>query len=142
MSQNYRHRILLVEDDPDSREVIAMLLISQGYDVSTAENGLAALSQLNREVPDIVISDLNMPEMSGFELLSVVHSRWPSVPVIAMSASYDSGDRLPNGVMADAFFAKGKSQFEELFNKIDELIRTSVAPGVNRVDGISGSLRV
>jgi CheY-like chemotaxis protein len=142
MSQTYRHRILLVEDDPDSREVIAMLLISQGYDVSTAENGLAALSQLNREVPDIIISDLNMPEMSGFELLSLVHSRWPSVPVIAMSASYDSGDRLPNGVMADAFFAKGKSQFEELFNKIDELIRTSVAPGINRVDGISGSVGV
>ncbi len=142
MSQTYRHRILLVEDDPDSREVIAMLLISQGYDVSTAENGLAALSELNREVPDIIISDLNMPEMSGFELLSIVHSRWPSVPVIAMSASYDSGDRLPNEVMADAFFAKGKSQFEELFNKIDELIRTSVAPGVNRVDGISGSVGV
>lgn len=142
MSQNYRHRILLVEDDPDSREVIAMLLISQGYDVWTAANGLGALSQLNREVPEIIISDLNMPEMSGFELLSIVHSRWPSVPVIAMSASYDSGDRLPNGVTADAFFAKGKSQFEELFNKIDELIRTSVGQGVNRVDGIGGSVGV
>ena len=139
MSQACKYRILLVEDDPDAREVIAMLLNEKGYDVSSAANGLGALSQLNKEVPDIIISDLNMPEMSGFELLSIVHRRWPSVPAIAMSASYDSGDRLPDGVMANAFFAKGKSQFEELFNKVDELIRTSVVPAANGIDGVSGS---
>jgi len=125
MSQTSRHRILLVEDDPDAREVIAMLLNDKGYDVSAAANGLGALSQLKKEVPDIIISDLNMPGMSGSELLSIVHRHWPSVPAIAMSASYDSGDRLPDGVMADAYFAKGGRPFEELFNKVDELMRTS-----------------
>jgi CheY-like chemotaxis protein len=125
MSQTSRHRILLVEDDPDAREVIAMLLNGQGYDVSAAANGFGALSQLKKEIPDIIISDLNMPGMSGSELLSIVHRHWPSVPAIAMSASYDSGDRLPDGVMANAYFAKGRCPFEDLFHKVDELIRTS-----------------
>ena len=117
MSQTFRHRNLLVEDDPDAREIIAMLLDHKGYDVSAAANGLGALAQLKKEIPDIIISDLNMPGMSQSELLSIVHRHWPWVPAIAMSASYNSGDRLPDGVMADAFFAKGGRPFEELLTK-------------------------
>ena len=72
----------------------------------SAEDGPSALLQIRREVPDIILSDLNMPRMSGFEFLSVV-SRWfPTIRVIAMSGAF-SGDDIPPGIAADAFYEKG-----------------------------------
>src|SRR6476646_10985647 len=61
--------ILVVDDDAAIRDCLAMLLQSSGYEVSTAIHGFDALLQLRRKVPAIVISDLNMPQMSGFEFL-------------------------------------------------------------------------
>jgi len=61
---------------------------------------------MRHEAPDILLSDLNMPGMSGFELLSVVRRRFPAVLVIAMSGAF-SGDQVPCGVTADAFYPKG-----------------------------------
>ena len=59
------------------------------------------------EVPDVILSDLNMPGMSGFEFLSVVRRRFPTVKVIAMSSAF-AVDDIPPGVAADAFYQKGK----------------------------------
>ena len=71
-----------------------------------AADGLAALSEINEEVPEILLSDLNMPGMSGFELLSVVRRRFPAIRVVAMSGAF-AGDQVPDGVAADAFYEKG-----------------------------------
>jgi CheY-like chemotaxis protein len=75
----------------------------------------------------VIISDLNMPQMSGFEFLSVVRRRFPQVPVIAMSGAYHVEDAVPGGVIADAFFAKGRGTAEELLRTVAELIQTSAA---------------
>ena len=72
----------------------------------SAEDGFSALAEIRREVPGVLLSDLNMPGMSGFELLSVVRRRFPSIQVIAMSGAF-SGDGIQPGVAADAFYAKG-----------------------------------
>lgn len=72
----------------------------------TAADGFSALAEIEREVPDILISDLHMPGMSGFELLRVVRRQFPSIRVIAISAF--SGEEIPAGVAADAFFQKGR----------------------------------
>jgi CheY-like chemotaxis protein len=63
---------------------------------------------MRHEVPNILLSDLNMPNMSGFELLSVVRRRFPAIRTIAMSGSF-SGDEVPSGVAADGFYQKGSS---------------------------------
>jgi CheY-like chemotaxis protein len=99
---------ILAVDDDAIRDCLAMLLQSSGYEVSTAIHGFDALLQLRRKVPAIVISDLNM-QMSGFEFLSVVRRRFPQISVIAMSCAYHSGDGVPGGVIADAFYSKGHS---------------------------------
>jgi CheY-like chemotaxis protein len=101
-----RRQILLVDDDPSVRDSVATLLTSEGYDVVTAENGFGALSQLRKRLPEIIVSDLDMPGMSGFELLSVVRHRFPEILTIAMSGAY-AGENLPPGVIADSFVAKG-----------------------------------
>ena len=127
MSNTFKHRILVVDDEPSVRESLAGLLNDEGYEVSTAEHGFDALLQLRRLTPDVIISDLNMPQMSGFEFLSVVRRRFPEVPVVAVSGAYESGDRIPGGVIADAFYAKGQHHPEELLRIVDELIRRSTA---------------
>ena len=99
-----------------------MLLEAQGYEVLCAEDGFEGLSALKDSLPDIIISDLQMPNMNGFEFLSVVRRRFPTIPVIAISGEF-SGLTLPESVLADAFFKKGDYKPHELFEKIIELLR-------------------
>ena len=131
MSNASKHRVLIVDDEPAIRESMAVFLNAAGHDVSTAEHGFDALLQLRSVTPDIIISDLNMPQMSGFEFLSIVRRRFPEVPVVAVSGAYESGDRIPGGVIADAFYAKGQHHPEELLRTVDELIRRSTARAMN-----------
>ncbi len=99
-----------------------LLLESQGYEVHLAEDGFEALIALKRSLPDIIISDLAMPNMSGFELLSVVRRRFPTIPVIVISGQF-SELTLPESVLADAFLAKGQYEPETLFSQILALLR-------------------
>src|ERR1700736_3750403 len=100
-------RILVVDDEEAIRDVFAQMLQAEGYEVTTAENGFDALLKLKQLRPDVIISDLNMPKMSGFEFLSVIRRRFPKVLVVAMSGAYESAAAIPGGVIADAFYAKG-----------------------------------
>lgn len=77
-----------------------------GFSVRSAENGLSALVEIGRKVPDVVLSDLNMPRMSGFEFLQLVRRHFPLIHLIAMSGAF-VGDEVPSGVAADAFYQKG-----------------------------------
>jgi CheY-like chemotaxis protein len=132
MSNPSKYEILVVDDDAAIRDSVAMLLQSSGYEVTTATNGFEALLQLKRRLPAVVVSDLKMPQMSGFELLSVVRRRFPQISVIAMSGAYDTGDAVPGGVIADAFYAKGRdSNPGELLRIVASLIQTSAAHAVD-----------
>jgi CheY-like chemotaxis protein len=97
--------ILIVEDEESVRNSLAEVFTYLGYRTRSAADGLSALIQIRQEVPDILLSDLNMPAMSGFELLSVVRRRFPAIYVIAMSGMF-SEDPIPSGVSADAFYQK------------------------------------
>jgi CheY-like chemotaxis protein len=100
--------LLIVDDEPSIRESLSFVLTEVGYSVRATEDGFSALIEIQKEIPDIILSDLNMPGMSGFELLSVVRRRFPAIPMIAMSGAF-SGDEVPSGVVADAFYQKGSS---------------------------------
>jgi len=101
-------KILIVDDDSAIRASISGLLADMGYSVRTAADGFAALAEIRMETPNVLLSDLNMPGLSGFELLSVVRRRYPTIQVIAMSGSF-SGEGMSSGVTADAFYQKGCS---------------------------------
>src|SRR4051812_9223197 len=121
-TQAFHYRILIVEDDPTLREFGKLLLGAQGYEVLGAEDGFDGLAALKQSLPDIIISDLAMPNMNGFEFLSVVRRRFPTIPVIAISGEF-SGLSMPESVLADAFFSKGEYQPPQLFEKIVELLQ-------------------
>jgi CheY-like chemotaxis protein len=107
MPDGFRPQILVVDDEPSVRESLGTLLMSAGYEVATAENGVGAVSQLNRALPRLIVTDLNMPEMSGMELIAHVRSRYPSISIVAMSGDYQ-GDAVPAGIIADRFYPKGE----------------------------------
>jgi CheY-like chemotaxis protein len=103
---NRKPRLLIVDDEPSTRVLLSQIFRGMGHNVRTAEDGFTALEQIRSEVPDVLLSDLNMPRMSGFELLSVVRRKVPKIYVIATSGAFPGGD-VPHGIAADAFYEKG-----------------------------------
>ena len=95
--------LLIVDDDLLLRVSLSQIFSGLNYEVRSAEDGLSALCEIDRKIPAIVLSDLYMPRMSGFDLLAEVRRRFPSIMLIAMSASFSVSD----GVVADAFYEKG-----------------------------------
>jgi CheY-like chemotaxis protein len=119
--RTFRYRVLIVDDEVNLRLLGKSILESQGYEVHCAEDGFEALAALKMALPDMIISDLQMPNMNGFEFLSVVRQRFPALPVIVISGEF-SGVSVPESVLADAFFAKGSYKPAALFEKISELL--------------------
>jgi CheY-like chemotaxis protein len=134
MGESSKYSILVVDDDARICESISMLLNYGGYNVATAMHGLDAINKLRFAVPDLILSDLNMPEMSGFEFLSVVRYRFPQIPVIAMSGMAGYDNQLPDGVIADAFYGKGGSRPDELLLMAANLICTPPDRPINDVE--------
>jgi CheY-like chemotaxis protein len=120
-------RVLVVDDNLSVRQTLAVILKAAGYDVSTATDGFDALLQIKNRAAELVISDLNMPKMSGFEFLSVLRRRFPEIMVIACSGAYERSDHIPGGIIADAFLAKGRYRPEDLLRTVGYLIETSAA---------------
>ncbi len=98
--------VLVVDDKDCIRTSMSLVLESLGYSVRSAEDGHSAIREIRSQKPDILLSDLVMPGMSGFELLMNVRRLFPAIQVIATSGSF-SGNEVPNGVLADAFYPKG-----------------------------------
>jgi CheY-like chemotaxis protein len=122
MPRQFDYRMLIVDDDGVFCEIADELFSSLGYTVRCADDGFEALAMMKQALPDIIISDLNLPKMSGFELLSIIRRRFPQIPVIAMSGEYMGAD-MPTGVIADAYLQKGGEHSPEvLVAKIRELL--------------------
>ena len=98
--------MLVVDDDPAIRNILSVVLGEIGYQVRAVEDGFAALIEIRKDAPDILLSDLNMPGMSGFELLCVVRHQFPAIHTVAMSSMFSSSE-VPSGIAADAFYQKG-----------------------------------
>jgi DNA-binding NtrC family response regulator len=94
--------ILVVDDDADIREAIENLLARQGHEVTTAENGVAALHALGPTQFDLVITDIKMPEMGGFDLLQEVRGISRNTPVILMTG-FPSHQGILDSISEGAF---------------------------------------
>ena len=126
MATASKGQILVVDDDPSVRDCVARLLESAGYLVASAEDGFGALLQMRHALPDVLISDLNMPGISGTELLALVRSSFPQILTVAMSGAYSDRDQMPPEVIADAYYPKGEHP-ETLFGTLAQLLRTTPA---------------
>jgi CheY-like chemotaxis protein len=124
----FRRRILLVDCDTDFLQVCGEMLQERAYEVVTAQDGFDALFALRGAQPDLLIVELNLPRMSGFELLSVVRRRFPLIAVIALSGEYTPVS-VPDEAVCDAFLAKAPNLEFELIEKATHLISESPIRG-------------
>ncbi|WP_434356109.1 response regulator [Parasalinivibrio latis] len=118
--------ILIVEDDPVFRNMVASFLRGQGCDVVEAENGIEGLKALREAIPDLVLSDLVMPEMDGLRFVEEVSLEFPMVPVVVISGTggmKDVATALRLGVKD--YLVKPLNNIGELKSAIESVLRDS-----------------
>lgn len=121
--------IMLVEDDPINRELLRQILEKEGWTVTEAENGRAALQLLEKELPEIILLDLMMPEMGGFEMIAELKQRpeWRSLPIVIVTAKdITAEDHLKLKGSVERIFQKGAFNREELLTEVKNLVATCV----------------
>jgi signal transduction histidine kinase/DNA-binding response OmpR family regulator len=119
--------LLLVEDDPSTRQMMRKLLEKEGWVVAEAENGRVALERMAERVPDLILLDLMMPEMDGFEFVQVLHGNehWRAVPVVVITAKdITTEDRARLNGHAERILQKGAYSREQLLGEVRKLIVT------------------
>lgn len=128
--------ILVVEDDHGVREMLCRQLQKENWQVIEAENGCDALIKLKNHSPRLILSDLMMPEMDGFEFVHRLRQdeRWRSIPVIILTAkSITQEDRQKLNGEVSKIFEKGSYQRSVLFNEVSNLLDEAISRQKNKV---------
>ena len=123
-------RVLIVEDEPDIRELLAFHLERDGYQISRATTGPEALRQVRTTPPDLVVLDLMLPEMDGLEVCRRLRadSATATLPIIMLTAKGDEVDRVVGlEIGADDYIVKPFSP-KELIARVRAVLRRSRAP--------------
>jgi CheY-like chemotaxis protein len=127
-------RILVVEDDPSLRELERRTLESAGWAVTEAENGRIALERVKEAVPDLILLDLIMPEMDGFEVLEALKANpaWHDIPVVVITArELSAQERAVLVSSVERIVQKGNYSLESLASDVSSLLkaRASIETG-------------
>jgi two-component system KDP operon response regulator KdpE len=138
-----QYRILIVDDEPRILNFLTTKLHTSGYEVITANNGVSAIEQAQAQEPDLIVLDVVMPRMDGFQTLKELRT-FSSVPVIFLSARGTDVDRIKGlGLGADDYLAKPFSP-DELVARIDAVRRRTDSPANRKVQEqyIVGDLKI
>ena len=120
MTEAFAPRVLIVDDEPLLLKTMKALLEFNGFDCRTAEDGFDALRHLRETPPEILVSDLRMPNMSGFELLAIIRRRFPQIAVVVISGEFLI-EPQHSALLMNAFFRKGGYAPQELIATIRDL---------------------
>lgn len=121
-STNY---LLVIEDDGNTRELFERTAEKEGWHVDTAENGLIGLNRLAQRKPDLIILDLMMPEMDGFQFVSAMrqNTAWQNIPVIVVTAKVlENVDRQKLKGQVESIFQKGDFTPDQLVSEIRHIL--------------------
>jgi CheY-like chemotaxis protein len=122
-------RLLVVDDDATIREMLEMMLDSEGYEVVTAQHGAAAFALLDQVKPHVILLDMKMPVLDGWAFLEQYRRRpGPRVPVVVLTAAQDDSRRASE-VGADAYVAK-PFVIDDLIRVLDRCIGGDASPRV------------
>ncbi|MGD1087246.1 MAG: response regulator [Verrucomicrobiota bacterium] len=122
-----RRKILVVDDDPDQLEVVRWSLKKAGFAIGTAANGVAALVKTRSVLPDLIVLDLMLPELNGFDICKALRKDpvTASIPIIMLTGMRSEFSRLAaleSGV--NCFLTKPYSP-DELVSKVEEMLKRS-----------------
>ena len=117
-------RILVAEDEAVNREMVAAALEAAGHDVVRAEDGAIARDALLRESFDLLVTDLQMPVLTGLDLLALVRAQPNPIPVIIVSGTWTREEKHRARTLgAAALFEKGSLDLRELVREVERLMR-------------------
>lgn len=128
------HRVLLVEDDRGVRDSLARALGFEGYDVTTAPDGIEAMQVVDGVAPDVIVLDVMMPVMSGLEVARRLRARGDATPILMLTARHEVSDRVAGlDAGADDYLVKPFA-LDELLARIRALLRrTEGVPGESSI---------
>jgi CheY-like chemotaxis protein len=125
-------KILLVEDDKSLREIYGVRLLAEGYDIVSAGDGEQALAMAIKERPQLIVSDVMMPKISGFDMLDILRSTTETKDIkVIMMTALSSEDQRARGVAlgADRYLVKSQVGIEDVVRTVHEVIGDAPVSG-------------
>jgi len=123
-------KILLVEDDKSLREIYGVRLLAEGYDIVSAGDGEEALAMAIKERPELIVSDVMMPKISGFDMLDILRSTTETKDIkVIMMTALSSEDQRARGVAlgADRYLVKSQVGIEDVVRTVHEVLGDALA---------------
>lgn len=124
--KNTPKKVLVVDDEPDTLELVKLVLESAGFDAMLVNNGVEALARIDDQKPDLVLLDIMMPDMDGWDVFRKIKERDPAIPIAILTAKAQNIDKLLglHVLKADDYITKpfGKN---ELIGKVRKLTGSS-----------------
>ena len=124
-------KILLVEDDKNLREIYGVRLLAEGYDIVSAGDGEEALAMAIKERPTLILSDVMMPKISGFDMLDILRSTTETkdIKVIIMTALSSEEQRARGESLgADRYLVKSQVGIEDVIRTVHEVLQDGITP--------------
>jgi signal transduction histidine kinase/DNA-binding response OmpR family regulator len=131
MTKSARGPILVVEDDLDTLETTCDLLVQAGWSIQAAENSWEAIEIIEKNPPILILLDLMMPDMDGFEVIKKLryHPQWQTIPIIVItSVELSTSEYAQLSKQVQNIFQKGKYELQDLLNEVNEVVSASLVP--------------
>lgn len=135
-------KIMVVEDDASLREIYSIRITAEGYDVVSAGDGEEALAMAVREKPDLILSDVMMPKISGFDMLDILRSTPETADIkVVMMTALSAEDQRQRGerLGADRYLVKSQVGIEDVVNTIHEVLGDRVAPSEDAANDVTST---
>jgi len=117
------HRVLVVDDEPNIVDVVSMALRYQGFEVDSAGTGTEALSQVSAFRPDLIVLDIMLPDMEGFEVARRLGAQHARVPIVFLTARDDTNDKVRGLTLGGDDYVTKPFSLEELVARIRSILR-------------------
>ena len=119
--------ILSVEDNPDNRMLVRRILMSEGYDLLEATNAAEALELLKTTKPDLILMDINMPDMDGYTLTAKIKTTpgFERIPILALTANVMRGDKEKTLEAGCDGYIQKPIDFDELIREVERFLARS-----------------
>ena len=124
-------KVMVVEDDASLREIYSIRITAEGYDVVSAGDGEEALAVAVREKPDLIVADVMMPKISGFDMLDILRNTPETAKIkVIMMTALSSDDQRARGesLGCDRYLVKSQVGIEDLVNTIHEVLNDKPNP--------------
>jgi signal transduction histidine kinase/DNA-binding response OmpR family regulator len=131
IARSARGPILVIEDDPDTLEITCGFLVQAGWSIQAAENSREAIEIIEKSPPMLILLDLMMPEMDGFEVIKKLryHPQWQLIPIIVItSVELSTSEYAQLSKQVQNIFQKGKYELQDLLNEVNEVVSSSLSP--------------